>query len=67
MTEMDMLMPNTTELNTLTQDLQQSSPIASGTDLNKLFSLEVENLELITHEWVLENIEDRILKLYKND
>ncbi|CCJ29072.1 unnamed protein product, partial [Pneumocystis jirovecii] len=51
MTEMDMLMPNTTELNTLTQDLQQSSPIASGTDLNKLFSLEVENLELITHEW----------------
>ncbi|KAG4303583.1 hypothetical protein PCANB_000093 [Pneumocystis canis] len=47
------------------QDLQLSS-ITPGTDPNKLFSLEVENLELVVHEWVSRNVEDRILEKYEN-
>lgn len=33
-------------------------------DWNKLFLAEKENLELCSHEWELENIEERVLAKY---
>ncbi|KTW29318.1 hypothetical protein T552_01273 [Pneumocystis carinii B80] len=45
-------------------DLQ--SYIPSGSDPDKLFSMEIENLELVVHEWILKDVEDRILEKYEN-
>jgi ER membrane protein complex subunit 3 len=39
---------------------QQAS--MTGQDPNKLFQAEAENLELVQHEWILEGIEERLLK-----
>ncbi|KAG4306396.1 hypothetical protein PORY_000384 [Pneumocystis oryctolagi] len=64
--ETDMTMQDADESNYLSRDFQLS-PITMGTDPNKLFSLETENLELVMHKWVSGNIEDRILEMYKND
>jgi hypothetical protein len=35
---------------------------AVGMDMNSIFQSERENIELVKHEWILENIESRILK-----
>lgn len=33
-----------------------------ATDINKVYQSEKENLELVKHEWDLENVEQRLLK-----
>jgi ER membrane protein complex subunit 3 len=33
-----------------------------GQDPDKLFQAEVENLELVQHDWILEGVEERLLK-----
>lgn len=40
----------------------QQSPMV-GQDPDKLFQAEAENLELVQHEWILEGIEERLLKI----
>jgi len=39
-------------------------PSMVGQDPDKLFQAEAENLELLQHEWILEGIEERLLKTY---
>ena len=41
----------------------QANPLAQQ-DPDKLFKAEAENLELVKHEWILEDIEERILKAF---
>lgn len=36
-----------------------------GTDFNKLYQAEAENLELVKHDYLLDSIEQRIMKQYK--
>lgn len=35
----------------------------AGQDPDKLFQGEIENLELVQHEWILEGIEERIVNI----
>jgi len=39
-------------------------PNMVGQDPDKLFQAEAENLELVQHEWILEGIEERLLKTH---
>ncbi|EMR11676.1 hypothetical protein PNEG_00114 [Pneumocystis murina B123] len=63
-TGIEMAIPGMIESNSNMSDLQ--SYIPSGTDPDKLFSIEIENLELVMHKWILEDVEDRILEKYQN-
>lgn len=51
----------------MSQQMAQMNPAANmmgaGTDPDKLFQSEAENLEVIEHEYVLHGIEDRLLAL----
>jgi len=38
----------------------QQNPLAAQ-DPDKLFQAEAENLELVRHEWILENVEERLV------
>ncbi|KAK9729675.1 hypothetical protein K7432_000082 [Basidiobolus ranarum] len=40
------------------------TPTGQPQDFNKLYLAEKENLELIQHDWNLEDVEDRVLKKY---
>jgi ER membrane protein complex subunit 3 len=39
----------------------QQNPLGAQ-DPDKLFRAEAENLELVQHEWILEGVEERLLK-----
>jgi len=39
-------------------------PNMVGQDPDKLFQAEAENLELVQHDWILEGIEERLLKTH---
>jgi ER membrane protein complex subunit 3 len=39
-----------------------TQPSMVGQDPDKLFLAEAENLELVQHEWILEDVEERLLK-----
>lgn len=39
-----------------------TQPSMVGQDPDKLFLAEIENLELVQHEWILEGVEERLLK-----
>ena len=41
---------------------QAGAPSMMGQDPDKLFLAEAENLELVQHEWILEGVEERLLK-----
>ena len=41
----------------------QSNPLAQQ-DPDKLFKAEAENLELVQHEWILQGVEERVLKAF---
>lgn len=41
------------------------SPFAPGQDPSKMFAAEAENLEVATHHWICDGIEDRILAKYQ--
>jgi hypothetical protein len=43
------------------QEQMQSPMGASPADVNKIYQSERENLELIKHEWELENVERKLL------
>lgn len=52
----------------MTQQMSQMNPSATaqgmfapGYDADKLFLAEVENLEVVEHEYILEGVEERLL------
>jgi hypothetical protein len=51
----------------MTQQMAQMNPAAGmmgpGTDPDKLFLSEAENLEVIEHDYILNGIEERLLAL----
>ena len=40
----------------------QMSMFGAGQDIHKMFQVEAENLELVVHEFVLDGIEERMLR-----
>ena len=40
---------------------------APGQDPSKMFAAETENLEVATHDWICDGIEDRILAKYTSE
>lgn len=53
--------------NQMSQQMAQMNPTAgvmgAGTDPDKLFASEAENLEVIEHDYILNGIEERLLAL----
>jgi len=51
----------------MSQQMAQMNPTAgvmgAGTDPDKLFASEAENLEVIEHDYILNGIEERLLAL----
>lgn len=39
-------------------------PGAPGQNMPKLFQAEKENLALVTHDWICDDVEERVLALY---
>ena len=46
----------------LMQEQMSGASMAPQQDINKVYQSERENLELVKHEWDLENVEKRLLK-----
>ena len=62
---------NSVAANQMAQQMSQMNPGAAGgilqpgVDPDKLFQSEVENLEVVTHEYILKGVEDRLLATAK--